>query len=405
MHKKSLRLTRANAGLVVVDVQERLLPAIFEQQRVVQNTVRLIQGLCAINGDTFATEQYRKGLGPTAPEVAAAIPGFAPMEKLAFSACGAAGFIPALKKKKVSEAILCGIEAHVCVSQTCLDLLDKRLRVFVVADAVSSRTPENYQYGLDRMRAAGAVIVSTEMVLFELLEQVGTAEFKQVLTLVKYGSSVEPLHADVLVADHTAGVVRLQGEGALTQLVLEILAGLCPGRLVVLEELLAINQHRDHVALHDDLLRPPFAVHRRGARDVDQRVEATGLDPVAVGVIDLALEAAFRPALGLVFRMEVNAAIGVGFGHHIDLEVEVLEGFLVADIEQVAGLAARYKGPILDLPNVLVHLGWFSAVEGLAIEERREAGLQIVRQQRGSCVKECGGRHNRQKNSFHDRGH
>ena len=119
------------------------------------------------------------------PEVAAAIPAFAPLEKLAFSACGAAGFVAALKKKKVSEAILCGIEAHVCVSQTCLDLLEQGLRVFVVADAVSSRTPENYRFGLDRMRAAGAVVVSTEMVLFELLERAGTDEFKQILNLVK----------------------------------------------------------------------------------------------------------------------------------------------------------------------------------------------------------------------------
>ena len=185
MQNKSLRLRRASAGLIVVDVQERLLPAIFEQARVVENTVRLIRGAAVLQVPTFATEQYRKGLGATVPEVAAAIPGFAPMEKLAFSACGAAGFITALKKKKVSEAILCGIEAHVCVSQTCLDLLEKGLRVFVVADAVSSRTPENYRFGLDRMRAAGAVIVSTEMVLFELLEQAGTAEFKQVLALVK----------------------------------------------------------------------------------------------------------------------------------------------------------------------------------------------------------------------------
>jgi nicotinamidase-related amidase len=184
MQKKSLRLTRANAGLVVVDIQARLLPAIFEQQRVVENTVRLIQGAGILQVPIFATEQYRKGLGPTVPEVAGVIPGFAPMEKLAFSACGADGFIAALKKQKVSEAILCGIEAHVCVSQTCLDLLDEGFRVFVVADAVSSRTPENCQFGLDRMRAAGAVIVSTEMALFELLEAAGTAEFKQILGLV-----------------------------------------------------------------------------------------------------------------------------------------------------------------------------------------------------------------------------
>jgi nicotinamidase-related amidase len=185
MQKTSLRLTRSKAGLVVVDVQERLLPAIFEQQRVVQNTVRLIQGAVVLQVPIFATEQYRKGLGPTMPEVAAAIPGFAPMEKLAFSACGAAGFVAALEQRKVSEAILCGIEAHVCVSQTCLDLLEKGFRVFVAADAVSSRTPENYRSGLDRMRAAGAVIVSTEMVLFELLERAGTDEFKQILNLVK----------------------------------------------------------------------------------------------------------------------------------------------------------------------------------------------------------------------------
>jgi nicotinamidase-related amidase len=185
MQQASLRLKRTQAGLVVVDIQDRLLPAIFEKERVLQNTLRLVQGAGILHVPVLATEQYRKGLGPTVPEVASAIPGFAPLEKLAFSACGAAGFIPALRQKKVSQAILCGIEAHVCVSQTCLDLVDQGLRVFVAADAVSSRTSENYLFGLDRMRAAGAVIVCTEMVLFELLEQAGTAEFKQILALVK----------------------------------------------------------------------------------------------------------------------------------------------------------------------------------------------------------------------------
>ena len=185
MKSQSYRLTRTRAGLVVVDVQQRLLPAIFEKERVVQNVLRLIQGAAILKVPVFATEQYRKGLGPTVPEVAAAISGFAPMEKLAFSACGAAGFLTALEKTKVSQAILCGIETHVCVSQTCLDLLEKGASVFVVSDAVSSRTPENYRSGLDRMRAAGAVIVSTETALFELLERAGTEEFKQVLALVK----------------------------------------------------------------------------------------------------------------------------------------------------------------------------------------------------------------------------
>jgi nicotinamidase-related amidase len=107
------------------------------------------------------------------------------LKKLAFSAYSAAGFSAALAKSGVTEIVLCGIEAHVCVTQTCLDLLARGLKVFVAADAVSSRTPQNYQCGINRLRSAGAAIVSTEMVLFELLERAGTEEFKQILTLVK----------------------------------------------------------------------------------------------------------------------------------------------------------------------------------------------------------------------------
>jgi nicotinamidase-related amidase len=185
METQSRRITRANTALVVVDIQERLLPAMFEKERVVQNAVRLVKGAAVLGVPVLATEQYRKGLGATVPEVAAAIFGFAPMEKVAFSACGAGEFSAALNAKPVTNAILCGIEAHVCVTQTCLDLLDQGLRVFVVADAVSSRAAENYRIGVERMRAAGAVIASTEMVLFELLEKAGTADFKQILELVK----------------------------------------------------------------------------------------------------------------------------------------------------------------------------------------------------------------------------
>jgi nicotinamidase-related amidase len=185
MHNISHRLRRAGAGLIVVDIQERLLPAIHEKDRVVQNSVRLIQAAGILKVPVFATEQYRKGLGATVPEVAAAIAGFSPLEKLAFSACGAAGFIEALQARQIADAILCGIEAHVCVAQTGLDLLDAGFRVFVVADAVSSRTPENHRLGLDRLRGAGAVIVSTEMVLFELLERAGTEEFKKIHALVR----------------------------------------------------------------------------------------------------------------------------------------------------------------------------------------------------------------------------
>ena len=182
---KTRRIVRSQTALAVIDIQERLLPAIFEGERVVQNTVRLIKGAKALEIPVLVTEQYKKGLGNTTPAVAAEIAGFAQMEKVAFSACGAGDFNGLLKAKNIGDVILCGIEAHVCVSQTCLDLLDDGFRVFVVADAISSRTAENHRIGIERMRDAGAVIVSVEMVLFELLEKAGTEQFKQILTLVK----------------------------------------------------------------------------------------------------------------------------------------------------------------------------------------------------------------------------
>lgn len=182
---KPQRIARIKAGLVVVDIQERLLPSIFEMERLVQNAQRLIKGAVSMRLPVFVTEQYRKGVGNTVPEIASAIPGFAPMEKTAFSCFGAPGFVEALRANAVSDVILCGIEAHVCVLQTCFDLLQNGFRPFVVADAISSRAAGNHRLGVERMRDAGAVIVSTEMILFELLERAGTDEFKQVLSLVK----------------------------------------------------------------------------------------------------------------------------------------------------------------------------------------------------------------------------
>jgi nicotinamidase-related amidase len=124
-------------------------------------------------------------LGATLPELAAAIQGFAPVEKLTFSSCGAPGLMDAMRARQIADVIVCGIEAHVCVTQTCLDLLVHGLNPFVVADAASSRTAENWRAGIERLRDAGAVVVSTEMILFELLERAGTEEFKRILSIVK----------------------------------------------------------------------------------------------------------------------------------------------------------------------------------------------------------------------------
>jgi nicotinamidase-related amidase len=171
--------------LFVVDIQERLLPAIFEKEQVLENALRLARGAALFRLPVFVTEQYRKGLGATVRDLAEAIPGFAPVEKLTFSACGADGVLEAICARGVTDLIVCGIEAHVCVCQTCLDLLDHGLRPFVVADAISSRTAANRAIALERLRQAGATVVSTEMALFELLGRAGTDEFKQVLSLVK----------------------------------------------------------------------------------------------------------------------------------------------------------------------------------------------------------------------------
>ena len=179
------RLQRTQAGLLLVDLQERLLPAMAEPARVLQNAVRLAQTAEILGVPTFVTEQYPKGLGPTVPEVAGAVDGFAPWAKLTFSACGVPGLMAALRAENVQQVMLCGIEAHVCVCQTGLELLERGFGVFAVADAMGSRTAENHRCGVERLRDAGAVVVSTEMGLFELLARAGTAEFKAVQALVK----------------------------------------------------------------------------------------------------------------------------------------------------------------------------------------------------------------------------
>jgi nicotinamidase-related amidase len=178
-------LRRPGAGLLVIDIQERLLPAMWEPDRVVANARRLVEGANILGVPVFVTEQYRRGLGPTVPAIADVIPGFAPVEKLVFSAGDVPGIAQALPAHGVESVLLCGIEAHVCVCQTALDLIANGYRVFVAGDATSSRTPANHQAALDRLRSAGAVPVSTEMALFELLGEAGTEDFKRILALVR----------------------------------------------------------------------------------------------------------------------------------------------------------------------------------------------------------------------------
>jgi nicotinamidase-related amidase len=167
--------------LVVVDVQEGFRKAIPDFEKVAKATGTLIEGAEAIGIPIVVTEQYPKGLGETAPEVAEHLPeGTEPLEKVVFSAAEAEGF----DLQGRDQALVCGIETHVCVNQTVLDLLESGVDVEVAEDAVGSRTEENKRVGLHKMEAAGAVLTSVETALFELLGRAGTDEFKRVQKLI-----------------------------------------------------------------------------------------------------------------------------------------------------------------------------------------------------------------------------
>jgi nicotinamidase-related amidase len=175
------RLDPARAALLVIDVQEAFRKAVPGFERVARGAAALARGAEALGLPIVVTEQYPKGLGRTAPQLADALPGeVTPIEKVCFSAPEADGFDLGGR----DQVLVCGIEAHVCVSQSVLDLLDRGVEVHVASDAVDSRSPENRAIGLDRVERAGAVITSVETALFELVRRAGTEEFKEVQRLV-----------------------------------------------------------------------------------------------------------------------------------------------------------------------------------------------------------------------------
>ena len=176
------KLDRERAALVVVDIQEAFRKAVPSFDAVAESAATLVQGAEAMGIPIVVTEQYPKGLGHTVPEVAEHLPdGLKPLEKVRFSAAEAEGF----DLNGRDQALVCGIETHVCVNQTVLDLLDRGIEVEVVGDAVGSRTDENRELGLHKAEHAGAVLTSVETALFELLGGSDAAEFKQVQALVK----------------------------------------------------------------------------------------------------------------------------------------------------------------------------------------------------------------------------
>lgn len=182
------RLERDHAIFVVIDVQEKLMPVIDDHAGITRNIDRLVRGCHILNVPALLTEQYVKGLGPTVVPVRQAFEdtiGYRPIEKNCFSAQRCDPFAAQLATLERKQVVVAGIETHVCVYQTCIDLLSDGYEVTIIADAVSSRTPQNKAIALQRMIAEGVRLSSTEMALFELLRQSGTEEFRAISRLVK----------------------------------------------------------------------------------------------------------------------------------------------------------------------------------------------------------------------------
>lgn len=178
-------LVPADTLLVVIDVQEKLLAAMHEKETVVAGNAKIVQGAKILGIPIVYTEQNPKGLGPTVAAVAESLGDLQPITKLSFSSCGEPGFMKAVEESNRKQILITGIESHVCVYQTAADLASRGYEVQVVADAVSSRTPENKAIGLDRCKLAGATITSVETALFELLKVAEGDKFKQMLKVVK----------------------------------------------------------------------------------------------------------------------------------------------------------------------------------------------------------------------------
>jgi nicotinamidase-related amidase len=179
---REVKLSPERTTLVVIDVQEAFRKAIPSFDEVASAGGTLVQGARAIGVPIVVSEQYPKGLGTTVPEVAEHLPAdVAPLDKLRFSAAEADGFDLGQR----DQTLVCGIETHVCVNQTVLDLLERGVEVQVATDAVGSRTEANREIGLERMERAGATLTSVEMALFELLGGSDAEAFKEVQALVK----------------------------------------------------------------------------------------------------------------------------------------------------------------------------------------------------------------------------
>src|SRR5207302_354084 len=180
-------LEAEQCALVVIDIQEKLLPPIFQKEQLVRNAQLLIRAAGILKIPRLLSTQYAKGLGGPVPEIASLLPETEPVDKTLFSCFGSDTFCSLLKRLpgQRNTLLLCGMESHICVTQTALGALREGHLVHVASDAVGSRTEWNWKIGLDRMRTAGAIISSTEMMIYELMRSSSSAAFKELLPHLK----------------------------------------------------------------------------------------------------------------------------------------------------------------------------------------------------------------------------
>jgi nicotinamidase-related amidase len=180
-------LIAEQSALVVIDIQEKLLPPIFQKDQLVRNSQLLMRAAEILKIPVLMTTQYAKGLGGTVPEIASLLPEGEAIDKQLFSCFGSEAFCSLLKRLPGSRntLLLCGMESHICVTQTALAALREGYLVHVASDAVSSRTEWNWKIGLNRMGAAGAVISSTEMMIYELMRSSSSPAFRELLPYLK----------------------------------------------------------------------------------------------------------------------------------------------------------------------------------------------------------------------------
>ncbi|MEA3445198.1 MAG: hydrolase [Bacteroidota bacterium] len=180
-----MRIHKDETIAVIIDIQAALFPHIHESEKLEKNTIRLIKGLNAIDIPIVVTQQYTAGLRPTIDSISEAVGEYTHIEKMSFSCCDDPRFDEDLAVSSKRNVLIAGIETHVCVLQTVIDLIDRGFHPVVVEDCVSSRNPNDKKIAIERMRQAGAIITTYESVLFELLRYSGTKEFKAISKIVK----------------------------------------------------------------------------------------------------------------------------------------------------------------------------------------------------------------------------